>query len=215
MKKYLHLIVPAVAVILCSLFLFSSSDHKVNDVFMKTLRPLKESKKVIMVAVDDGSIAQIGTFPWTRDILADTIVYLREHGAESVVFDLSYLDKSPQKVDPNYVNKELPEYVDFDFKKINDSMSQVLDAFKDKTLGPSDAEASKQELIAVNNGVKNELNTSISYVTKDMDIYLADCLKFFNNSYLTLDGGALDTEDIDKDYLAGHIALNNIVSDGD
>ena len=191
-------------------------DHKINDLFMRTLPPLKENKEVILVTVDDGSIAQIGTFPWTRDIMADAIVFLREMGAESVVFDLSYLDKSPQKVDPKYVNEELPEYVDFDFKKMNESMSQVLDAFGSRALGPSDAESSKQELLALNDSVKSDLNTSISYVTKDMDTYLANCLKFFDNSYLTLtmiDG--YDMAGVDKEYLRNRIALDNIVSNGD
>lgn len=216
MKKYLQFIVPAVAVIVCSLFLFSSTDNKINDIFMKTLPALKESKNIVLVTVDDASIDKVGSFPWTRDILADATVYLREMGAESVVFDLSYLDKSPQKVDSNYVNVELPGYVDYDFKTINDSMSQVLDAFADKSLGYKDAPEMKNQLLGVNNQIKDELNTSISYVTKDMDAYFADCLNFFNNSYLTLTmGDDFNMENVDQSYLENTVALSNIVSDGD
>ena len=216
MKKYLHLIVPAVAVILCSLFIFSQMDHKINDLFMRALPPLKESKNVVLVTVDDISIEKIGTFPWTRDILADGIVYLREMGAESVVFDMNYLDKSPQKVDPKYVTQELPEYVDNDFKRLNDSMSQVLDAFANGSLSFKDAPEMKQQLLAANDEIKNELNTSISYVTKDMDAYFANCITFNNNTYLaiTMDNN-VSMDDVDKPFLESNVALSNIVSDHD
>jgi len=213
MKKYLHLIVPVAAVLVCSLFLFSSLDHKINDLFQRALPALKERDDVVLVNIDDSSIENVGTFPWTRDIMADAIVFLREMGAESVVFDLSYLDKSPQKVDPDYVNKELPQYVDYGFKKINESMTQVFSEYAKKSLNLSDA---RDQLLSVNNEVKNELDTSISYVTKDMDAYLADCLNFVGNSYLTLTIlDDYDMSDVDKDYLESHIALSNVVSKGD
>lgn len=186
---------------------------------MRTLPPLKENKNVVLVPIDDAAVEYVGTFPWTRDVMADGIVYLREMGAESVVFDLSYLDKSPQKVDPEYVNKELPDYIDYSFKKLNGSMDTIIDAFGDKSLKPSDAGYAKEEMHATSNEVKNEINTSISYVTKDMDVYLADCLKFFDNAYLTLtfgeDANSFDMSKVDKDYLASSIALNNIVGDHD
>lgn len=215
MKKYLHLVIPAIAVIVCTLFLFSSTDKKINDLFMRTLKPLKESDKVVLVNIDDSSIQKVGTFPWTRDIMADSIVFLKEMGAESVVFDLSYLDKSPQKVDPDYVNNELPNYVDYGFNQINEAMTQILDSYKTNTLGAADADDAKAQLLALTDEVKDELDTSISYVTKDMDNYFANCLKFFGNSYLNVILYNEDIPDVDNDYLQKYVALQNIVVKND
>ena len=117
MKKFLFIIIPLLAVIFCSLFLLTSLDRKVYDLFLRTLPSLKEDESVLIVKVDDLSIENVGIFPWTRDILADAIVFLREMGADTVVFDLSYLDKSPVKVDPKYVNQELPEYLNYGFNQ--------------------------------------------------------------------------------------------------
>jgi len=33
-------------------------------------------------------------------------------GARTIVFDLSYLDRSPLKVDPVYIQEELPQYIE-------------------------------------------------------------------------------------------------------
>ena len=129
MKKYLHILVPVASVLLCALFLLTPADNKVYDLFLRAIPSLKESKSVIIVTIDDDSIEKVGMFPWTRDIMADAIVFMKEMGAKTVVSDLSYIDKSPVTVDPKYVKEELPGYINYGFKQIDDNIAQVMDAF--------------------------------------------------------------------------------------
>jgi adenylate cyclase len=218
MKKYFHIFVPVIAVLLCSLFLFTTLDDKVYDIFLRTIPSLTENKSIVLIKIDDPSVEQVGMWPWTRDIMADAIVFLREMGADSVAFDLSYLDKSPVKVDPKYVKEDLPGYLDYGFNTINTSVSQVMDAFASHQLGASDAENYKQQLLDTTKTVRDSLDTSISYVTRDVDSYFATTLRFFGNSYLTLTmvtpkdskSQKFDMSGYNLPWLEKNIALKNI-----
>ncbi len=162
MKKYLHIIVPVAAVLACSLFLLTTFDKKVNDIFLRAIPSLTENPSVLLINIDDPSIEKVGLFPWTRDIMADAIVFLREMGADTVVFDLSYLDKSPVKVDPAYVKEELPGYLDYGFKQINENTAQVLDAFASHQLGAADVPEAKKQIEDANRLIQDSLGTSIA-----------------------------------------------------
>ncbi|MDR1900349.1 MAG: CHASE2 domain-containing protein, partial [Treponema sp.] len=224
-KKYFYLLDPLLAALICSLFFFTSLDHKVFDRYLRLLPSLREDEKVLTIMVDDGSVENVGIFPWTRDILADAIVFLREMGAETVVFDLSYLDNSPVRVDPVYVREELPRYLDNGFGQINDTVGQVMDAFANGTIGRGDAPIMKEEIISFNNTVKNELEVSIDYVTRDLDAYFADTLSFFGPSYLTLtmlsesvilgEDKTYNMDPVVQQWLENHLALKRIDSGDD
>ncbi|MDR2134767.1 MAG: CHASE2 domain-containing protein, partial [Treponema sp.] len=123
LKKYKFLFVPVLISVLCSLFFFTTLDHRVFDLYLGALPPLSEDDRILIIKIDDGSIENVGIFPWTRDVLADAIVFLREMGADTVVFDLSYLDNSPVRVDPGYVQNDLPRYIDNGFLRINDTVA--------------------------------------------------------------------------------------------
>ncbi|MDR2029072.1 MAG: CHASE2 domain-containing protein [Treponema sp.] len=222
-KKGYFIIVPFLVVALCSLLFLTSLDNKVFDLFLRTIPGLTEDDSVLLITVDDSAIEQVGIFPWTRDILADAIVFLREMGAHTVAFDLSYLDNSPVRVDPVYVQEELPLYLDNGFLRINDTLGQVMDGFSSGLLGPGDAESMKTQLWDFNDSVKNELAVSIDYVTRDVDAYFARTLKFFGNSFLTLT--MVDSENLPSDevsintstqsWLENHIALKNVINNHD
>ena len=143
MKKNLFIIVPVLAVVFCSLFLLTSLDNQVYDTFLRALPSLKEDPSVLIVKIDDPSIEKVGIFPWTRDIMANAIVFLKEMGAESVTFDLSYLDKSPFNVDPNYINNELPEALNSGFDQIDQVVSQVLDGVSNNEITSDDSQEYK------------------------------------------------------------------------
>lgn len=225
MKKNLYLFVPLLAVFFSSFLNFTSLDDKVFDFFLRTIPSLEENDSVLVIKVDDLAIENVGLFPWTRDILADAIVFLREMGAETVVFDLSYLDKSPLKVDPEYVNEQLPGYLDYGFSSINETVSQVMDAVESGTISSAEAGIYKQQMIDFNRSVQDSLGTSISYVTRDVDEYFGDTLRFFGNSFLTLtmvsdndiigEEKVFDMSPYNPDWLAENISLKNIATGKD
>lgn len=64
---------------------------------MMTNKNIDENEKIVLVNIDDSSIEEIGTFPWTRDIYAESILVLRELGAKNIVLDMNFVDESPYK----------------------------------------------------------------------------------------------------------------------
>ncbi|MDR1618678.1 MAG: CHASE2 domain-containing protein, partial [Treponema sp.] len=224
-KFFLYLLDPLLVVLICGLFFFTGLDNRVFDLYLRLLPSLKEDNKVLTIMVDDASVEHVGIFPWTRDILADAIMFLREMGARTVVFDMSYLDNSPVRVDPVYVREELPRYLESGFGRINETTGQVMDALASGMVSRQEAPALKEEIVAFNNSVKNELEVSIDYVTRDVDAYFADSLNFFGASYLTLT--MLSEKNIVKDdkpyamnstirqWLEDHLALKDIDSRDD
>lgn len=216
----LYLIVPFIAVLLCSLLLFTSVDKQINDLFQRTTPSLKESDSVLLINVDDFAIERVGNFPWTRDVLADAIIYMKEMGAEFVLFDLNYLDRSPVVVNPDYVKVELPGYLDYGFNQIDNTIAQVLDAVSDQYIAPEEVPSYKEEILSFNKSIKNSLEANIAYVTTDVDEYFAQTLSFFGNSYLTItmiaeehlmgEDTSFNMEGYDIDWLENVIALKNI-----
>jgi len=210
-KKYLYITMPIIIVAVCSLFLFSTMDKKVLDWFQRPLPSTPESGEIIMINVDDESVSQIGSWPFSRDVYGQSLITLKELGAESVIFDLSFVDKSQSKVSESYVKEELPQYVDDGFEAIDSKIIEVLSGYADNSLTADDAEAAATDLLTTTEVVKNTLETNISYVIQSQDQSLAKALKYFDNSYLTLTFD--DTSDIspeEAEYLSNYIALDNI-----
>ncbi len=225
MKKYLHVITPIAAVIVCSFFLLTTLDDKVYDIFLRALPSLGENESVLIVKIDDKAIERVGLFPWTRDIMADAIVFLGEMGAESVTFDLSYLDNSPVKVDPRYVKEDLPADIDYGFSQLDESISLVMDSFAARRIGPGDAGEYREQLVDLVKSVRGSIETSLAYVTRDVDEYFAGTLKLFGESYLTLtmmnpegivgDDKRFDMTGYDVGWLKGSVALKDVAGNRD
>lgn len=98
MKKKVNIIVPVLALVLSSLFVFTSADKKIFDLFMMTKKDVPENEKVVLINIDDSSIENIGTFPWTRDIYAESILIMKELGAKSITLDMNFVEESPYKM---------------------------------------------------------------------------------------------------------------------
>lgn len=225
MKKYAFLLVPLGAVLAASLLLFTTLDWKVFDLFLRALPPLRESPSVLLVNIDDVSIEKVGIWPWTRDIMADAVVFLREIGAETVVSDLSYLDASPMGIDSEYLQTSIPAKLDAEFAGIDDTVSQVLDAFADGRLKARDAEDMKRGILEYNGTARAEIEKSVAFVARDLDEYFAGTLRLFGDSWLTLtmitpddivgDDKSFDMTPYDPQWLQERLALKGAAVDGD
>ncbi len=204
MKKYSYLLIPFISVIVCTFLIFTSLDNKIADLFQRVHSPLKESDNVVMINIDDSSVNEIGTWPFSREVYANVLVVLKELGAEAAVFDLSFLDKSQAKVNQEYVESELPHYVDEDFAELSQNVAWLM----------TEAEGSSinEELNDVMESVQNRIKTAIQYSIRNADESLANDLKFFDNSYLTLtfDDDMPYLGEIIETYLAEELSLKNI-----
>jgi adenylate cyclase len=60
--------------------------------FKQYAEPAKADKSLVLVAVDEASLAAFGRWPWPRDRFGYVVHYLRTAGAKAVVFDILFLE---------------------------------------------------------------------------------------------------------------------------
>ena len=214
-KLVISILVPLVSVAVCSLLMFSTFDYKVADWFQRPLKTTEESPDVLMIKVDDDAVDQIGTFPFSRTVYSQMLTNLKELGARSVVFDLSFLDKSQAKVNESYVNDSLPGYVDDYFGLLSEDALTLFEGLEDGSESYDDA-ADYYEALSKKYAL--ELNTAISHVVEPVDQILADSIEEFGNTFLTL---TFDSNDRviptqqEEDFVSSYIALKNVSADKD
>ena len=179
-------LVPLLCFVLTTPLLFTAADNKIFDLFLRILPSLTEHEKVWVLTLDDDSIAYAGGFPFRREVMADVVVLLKELGVASITFDLSYLDESPQRLDRDYAGEVFSRYLDEGFGSINETAAQVIDGFAAGTIGREESEIYKDEFTALSGMIRSELESSLGYLTQDVDEYFAQVLDFTRGSYLTL-----------------------------
>lgn len=97
MRKYFVFILLAFVSSLVILFIdFASLPFVHNvDLKMKDLRlllrgPLKAPSSVVVVAIDNKSVKEIGRWPWSREIIGDLIIGMAEYGVKVTALDVVF-----------------------------------------------------------------------------------------------------------------------------
>jgi len=220
-KSFVKVSLAAFAV--SSLLFLTSLDNKFFDLFLRFLPSLTENEKVFVLTLDDDSINLAGGFPFRREVMADVVILLKELGVQTIVFDLSYLDESPYRLDPVYAADVFGHSLDTNFARLNEAAATVIDGI-DPSAGRNQRELYKQDMKNLFRGVRGELEASFSLLTMDVDNYFAQAIAFSDCSWLTLTmfrpedifEGAEVTANAEIDqYLADYIALENISGAGD
>ncbi|WP_027727859.1 CHASE2 domain-containing protein [Treponema sp. C6A8] len=69
-------------------------EYKAYDAMLPFTKEIKTDSPLLLVEIDDFAIDQVGDWPWTRDIMGNALLRMKELGAERVVFDIEYLSSS-------------------------------------------------------------------------------------------------------------------------
>ena len=87
--------------------IFEKFEYKFYDILLGFKKAPAEREEILLVDIDDVSLEQMGAWPWPRDKIADSLLYMREFGAKTAVFDVEYLSKSEKSVDNSVYDKIL------------------------------------------------------------------------------------------------------------
>ncbi len=88
---------------------FEKFEFKFYDLLLGLKKQNVEREELLLVDIDDLALDKMGDWPWTRDKIADALIYMKELGAETVVFDIEYLSSSQKSVDTNLYEKMLKD----------------------------------------------------------------------------------------------------------
>lgn len=194
-KKNFYRLLPFLTPVICSLFGLSVFDEKIFDFFKSKEHSLKENEEICLLNIDDTTISNIGNWPLSRDVYADCISVLKEHNANSIVFDLSFLDKSKSQLSDSFSQKEFME-----------DLSKYLDwTFQESEPSP-----------VVNENIKDFINEKLNKNIKDVDSILSKTIAEAENVYLTLTfDNKYDLTEDEEDILESKIELKNVTSEND
>ena len=90
--------------------LLSSLDNQITSAMFRWRGPEETSRKVVIVDIDEKSLARLGQWPWPRDIIAQLVDAIDAAGARVMGFDIVFAEKD---------RTSISEYID-DLKGILD-----------------------------------------------------------------------------------------------
>ncbi|MCK5197455.1 MAG: CHASE2 domain-containing protein, partial [Spirochaetales bacterium] len=196
-----------------SLFNFFESGEKgLFDLLLHIKPAVAEDESILLIDVDDPSIAQVGVWPWSRDIMADGLILMKELGAQYAVFDIEYTEQSPLGVNASVLEKEIPDLFATEFFNIDQNTSDLFTAIEGGFISLEDAAYYISDLKALNEDSKNILLARVAEIARDNDAYLGTTARFFGSSYFTVsmlpaEEGTLTEEHMK--YASETIALEN------
>lgn len=218
-KLLMVLLIPAaiasVFTILNIFDFYKNGEEKVYDMLLHLRPGISENKDILLVDIDDPSIVHVGVWPWSRDIMADGLILMREMGTRTAVFDIEYTEKSPLGVNAELLQKEIPEVFRKEFSTINQNMSDLFSAIREGTISLGDAEDYVNQLSGLNNEAKTSLIQKVQEIARDNDAYLGSAARFFGNAFFTINmlpGKEGQVSDEYRNYLLETISLKNAVN---
>jgi len=84
-----------------------SIDNKLHDVMFTLRGELPKSDKVVIIDIDNKSLAKIGQWPWSRDIISTLIKNLAEAKAGVIGLDMVFAEAD--KSSPHLLKKKFPQ----------------------------------------------------------------------------------------------------------
>ncbi|MGI5070179.1 CHASE2 domain-containing protein [Treponema pectinovorum] len=167
--------------------LFQKFDYRLYDLLLG-LRPQPETRpELLFVEIDNKSLEDLGPWPWSRDILANSLIRMKELGAKTAVFDIEYLSPSNLGVNPN-ASEDISKAIDVQKQDVADVINQLAGAATGGMYSKTDLTALAKEAIEewVNPGL-DALKDSIRNASfQDNDALFAKSIQFFGDTWLTV-----------------------------
>jgi adenylate cyclase len=192
MKKRIsfEFIIPVVVSISFTLLaffgIFDIPEKRLYDQLLHIKPKIEEESSILLIDVDDVSIARVGTWPWSRNIMADGLILLREFGNEYVVFDIEYTESSPLGVNVDYLRDEMPAVFDEEFERLAANTNDLFTAFREGMIPLEEGGAYISQLVQMAQGTKETLLSDVGEIARDNDRYLGNAVRFHGNAYLTV-----------------------------
>jgi len=219
MKKKIgfDLLIPLVAVAVFTLFnllpFYRMAESRIYDLLLHIKPAVAEDEAILLIDVDDLAIAEVGVWPWGRNMMADGLILLKEFEANYAVFDIEYVDKSPLGVNADILTEEIPELFTEEFSAINQNVSDLFKALQVGSISLQDAEEYVHDLSELTETSQSILLEKVAEIARDNDKYLGQAARLFENAFFTVtmlgDVDRTIPEEL-KSYALKEIALNRV-----
>ena len=165
---------------------YSGAERGVYDLLLHVKPAIAQEESLLFLDIDDTSIAEVGQFPWSRDIMADGLIVLKEFGASYAVFDIEYTEQSPRGVNVALLNEEIPEIFGQEFSVINQNIEDLFGAIQSGMISLGDAQDYVRDLTGLTDISRNILLEKVREISRDNDAYFGRAARLFGKAYFTV-----------------------------
>ncbi len=95
--------------------LIATLDNRLTDAMFRWRGPMSTTNSVVIVDIDNKSLAEIGQWPWPRDVMADLGTKIHKAGARSIGFDILFAE--PDRTSPGNNIEELAKLLEHSIPK--------------------------------------------------------------------------------------------------
>ena len=210
-------LVPALVIILFAVFgvtgLEDRLDARVYDLFLRVRPPIPEDPRLLLVDIDDAAISNVGEWPWSRDVMANGLILMREMGAAAAVFDIEYVNASPHGLDTQALTTTLPDVFSQEFSQIQQHQQDLLDAVSEGRISPREAGKYASDLGTMDDQSRQRLLDAVQGVERDNDAFLGRAARFFGKTTVTVHWNRQPDNSTPKalmDYALANLSIRNI-----
>ena len=200
-------------ILLGVLGLLQKFDYRLYDLMLGLKKEPSQRQELLFVEIDNQSLEALGAWPWSRDILAESLLRMKELGAASAVFDIEYLSPSNLGVAPDAAQK-LGAAFDSQKKEISEVIFELSGAVASGYVTKKEVKDVASEMITdfINPGIDNLFNSIEDAVYRDNDRFFASALQFFGNAWLTINVVDIEikTDMQDRDYVVDRCLFKNV-----
>ncbi len=195
------------------LYLFpfwNDMEKGIYDLFLHMKSSVKEDPSIRLLNIDDESIMKVGMYPWPRELIARGLEALTEAGADYIVFDIEFLEKSPMSVDKIYLDTGLNTEFNTVFGEIASNMNDLFNALSNKTINLQEA---AEYGIMLGDSIadsRDGLYKKANLVAVENDSYLGQAMRLFGNSFITLNKQPENIGNRRKDLAETYIAYPKV-----
>lgn len=220
-RPFILLFVPVpVILLLClveALGLTHFAGDRFYDLFLRLERPPRIAQELLLVDIDDRAIATVGAWPWSRDLIAEGLLAMKEMDAAYAVFDTPFAGRAPLGVDRSALRDELPDTLQAEYGRIAENVRSLFDAIRRGSVRPGDSPRYVAELVGLIQTSKERLIDAVAQVERDNDLYLGQALRLFEHAFVAIEldssRGAAVPSLAALDPTA-HFALPNVGAEG-
>ena len=211
----LDFLVPVIVALLFGILglapFFRGAENRAYDALLHIKPAISERPDIRLVDIDDTAIEKVGTFPWSRDIMADGLILMREMGARYAVFDIEYVDRSPRGVNIEVLEQALPEALTAEFTRASENAADLVQSVRAGRIRGAAVDEYLAQLAAANDMSRRRVEEKVQEIARDNDTYLGRAARFFGSAFLTVNM-LQEPENVmtaeHKAYVLEHIALS-------